>query len=330
MLNFTDEFMQRIDGKVPDAYLSVIRNELVELVTHYDIQPKSSALTVWQGYLPECYKIYCVTKKIEGASDATMQNYMLRLDAFFRAMNKGLDEITANDVRAYLYTYQKEHHISNCTLDNIRSVLCSFFSWASGEGYIDKNIMLVVKPIKYERRERGYLTAYELEQLRAACETARDKAMIEVLYSTGCRVTELVRLDKEDVDFERDEVTLFGKGNKHRKSYLTAHAKLALQDYLASRSDVCPALFVGIRAPHDRLSKAGIEKIIAELGKKAGIQRRIYPHLIRHTTATMALQHGMDVTEIQKMLGHANIATTMIYAKAAEDQVKNSHKKYIA
>lgn len=330
MLNLIDNYMQRIDGKVPDSWLRLLRDELSELLMHYTIQPVSTELTVYEGYIPQCFAAYCVTKKIEGASDETMRNYMIRLKEFFRQMDKPLEDITANDVRAFLYTYQKEHHICNRTLDSIRSVLGSFFSWASGEGYIQKNVMLVVKPIKYEKREREALTEYELELLRAACHTLCDEAMVEVLYSTGCRVTELVRLDLADVSFEKGEVMLFGKGNKHRKSYLTAHAMLALKKYLDSRTDDSPALFVKERIPHTRMSKAGIEKIIGQLGKKAGIQCRVYPHLICHTTATMALRHGMDVTEIQQILGHANVATTMIYAKVDQSNVKQSHKKYIA
>ena len=330
MLTIVDDYMQQINGKVPDEYLEILRNELSALVTRYDIEPKSTELTVWKGYLPECYKVFCVTKKIEGKSPETLRKYMMRLEEFFRVMEKPLEDITANDIRAYLYNFQKDRGVCNHTLDSIRACFSSFFSWAAAEGYLEKNIMAAVKPIKYERKERGYLTAYELELLRAACETKRDKALVEVLYSTGCRCTELIRLDISDVSFEKGEVSLFGKGSKHRKSYLTAHAEIALRAYLETRQDDCPALFVKERAPHTRMSKAGIEKVIRQLGKKAGIQRRVYPHLIRHTTATMALQHGMDVTEIQKMLGHVNISTTMIYAKVAEEQVKNSHKKYIA
>ena len=330
MLNLIDDYMQRIDGKVPDDCLRLLRDELSEILMHYTIQPVSTDLTVYEGYIPQCFAAFCVTKKVEGKSDETLRKYMIRLKEFFRQMDKPIEDITANDIRAYLYRYQKEHNVCNHTLDSIRAVLSSFFSWASGEGYISKNVMLVVKPIKYERREREALSDYELELLRAACQTVRDEALVEVLYSTGCRCAELIRLDIDDVDFEKGEVMLFGKGSKHRKSYLTAHAKLALQKYLASRKDECEALFVKERAPHTRMSKAGIQKIVRQLGKKAGIQRRVYPHLIRHTTATMALRHGMDVTEIQKLLGHVNVATTMVYAKVDQSNVKQSHKKYIA
>ena len=240
-----------------------------------------------------------------------------------------LIEQNDNDVKAYLYNFQKARNVSNRTLDSVRSVLSSFFSWASAEGYLEKNIMISVKPIKYRRKQRGSLDDYELEKLRSACETVRDEALVEFLYSTGCRVSELVNVNKEDVNIKDGEVTLIGKGDKERKSYLTAHASLALQEYLKSRDDDNNALFVSKVKPHNRLKKGAIEKIIGELGVKAGIEKKVYPHLIRHTTATMGLQHGMDVTEIQKMLGHANIETTMIYAEVNQNDVKTSHKKYI-
>ena len=240
-----------------------------------------------------------------------------------------LIEQNDNDVKAYLYNFQKTRNVSNRTLDSVRSILSSFFSWASAEGYLEKNIMISVKPIKYRRKQRGSLDDYELEKLRSACETIRDEALVEFLYSTGCRVSELVNVNKEDVNIKDGEVTLVGKGDKERKPYLTAHASLALQEYLKSRDDDNDALFVSKVKPHNRLKKGAIEKIIGELGVKAGIEKKVYPHLIRHTTATMGLQHGMDVTEIQKMLGHANIETTMIYAEVNQNDVKTSHKKYI-
>ena len=189
--------------------------------------------------------------------------------------------------------------------------------------------MLAVRPIKYDRKHREALTDYELEELRAACNTPREEAMLEFFYSTGCRVDELVKLNIEDVNFEKGEVVLFGKGSKHRISYLNARAAVSLRKYLHDRCDEWPALFVKERSPNTRLSKAGIEKIIKQLGEKSGLERDVYPHLIRHTTATHALQHGMDVTNIQKMHGHANIATTMIYADVQSDDVRSQQKKYV-
>ena len=329
MIKFTDEFMSRIEGRIPNEYIRIIMGELSDMLTRYNVEPVCTDIELYEGYLPECFKAFFVTKKIEGKSDKTLALYMLRLKEFFYVIRKPIETITSNDVKAYLYNYQKARNVSNRTLDSVRSVLSSFFSWASAEGYLEKNIMISVKPIKYRRKQRGSLDDYELEKLRSACETIRDEALVEFLYSTGCRVSELVNVNKEDVNIKDGEVTLIGKGDKERKSYLTAHASLALQEYLKSRDDDNNALFVSKVKPHNRLKKGAIEKIIGELGVKAGIEKKVYPHLIRHTTATMGLQHGMDVTEIQKMLGHANIETTMIYAEVNQNDVKTSHKKYI-
>lgn len=329
MINFTDDFMTRISDKIPDEYIHIIMGELSGMLTRYNVEPVCTDIELYEGYLPECFKAFFVTKKIEGKSDKTLDLYMLRLKEFFCAVRKPIDTITSNDIKAYLYNFQRVRNVSNRTLDSIRSILSSFFGWASAEGYLGKNIMTSIKPIKYRRKQRGSLDDYELEKLRSACDNIRDEALIEFLYSTGCRVSELVNANKEDVNFNDGEVILIGKGDKERTTYLTAHASLALQEYLKTRNDNNPALFVGKRKPHNRLSKAGIEKIVGDLGVKAGIEKKVYPHLIRHTTATMGLQHGMDVTEIQKMLGHASVETTMIYAEVSQNDVKISHKKYI-
>lgn len=203
---------------------------------------------------------------------------------------------------------------------------CITVEWAANEGYIGSNPCRNIKPIKFERPQRKPLTGIELEMLRNACTSLKDKAIVEMFYSTGCRVTELERLDITDVDFQKKEVYLFGKGNKHRTSYLNAKAELAIRNYLSSRNDNNPALFVSDREPHNRIKKAAIEKRVRKLGETSGIGRRVYPHLIRHTIATDGLDRGMPVEEVQQILGHVNIATTMIYAEVSKANVKNDHR----
>lgn len=195
--------------------------------------------------------------------------------------------------------------------------------------YISKNPCKQIHPIKYEAKLREPLTGVEMELIRDACQTRREKAIIETFYSTGCRVSELAILKKTDVDFRKGEVHLFGKGSKHRISYINAKAEVALKKYLFSRSDDCPALFVTDRSPVRALKKEGIESIVRKIGERSGIERRVYPHLIRHTTATDALERGMNVAEVQKILGHEKLDTTMIYAKVCQDNVKYDHKRYI-
>lgn len=240
-----------------------------------------------------------------------------------------LKQITTNDIRIYLYKTQETRKISNATLDNRRVIIQTFFEWAANEGYIGSNPCRNIKAIKYERAQRQPLSGMELERVRNACDTVRDKAMIEVLYSTGCRVTELERLNIADVDFEQKEVHLFGKGDKHRTSYLNVKAEFALRNYLETRTDENPALFVSERSPHDRLKKPAIEKRVRQLGELSKIGRRVYPHLIRHTTATDGLDRGMPIEEVQQILGHVNINTTMVYAQVSRANVKRDHRRCI-
>lgn len=228
----------------------------------------------------------------------------------------------------YLYNTQENRGISNRTLDGRRAAIHAFFEWAAGEGYVDKNPCRSIKNIKYERIQKKPLTDMELERIRQVCKTIREKAMVEFLYSTGARVTEACTVKKTDVDFHKGEVVVLGKGNKHRTTYLNARSKLLLKQYLASRDDDSEYLFVSERKPHGALKKEAIERIIKLIGERAELDRPLTPHLFRHTLATLMLQRGTPITEVQKILGHVNINTTMIYAKVADEDVKASHMKY--
>ncbi len=326
---FVNEFMAKITDLISDADLNIVYKQLMIHVSEYDIRKKSTEVAIYEGYLPECYEVFFVTRKIEGMSMKSLELYNMVLKHFFYCLNKKIEKITTNDIRVYLYKVQQERQLSNATLDSRRTIIHSFLEWAANEQYIGSNPCRSIRPIKYERPKRNPLTAIELEMLRNTCQTIRDAAIIEFLYSTGCRVTEMERADITDVDFAKKEVLLFGKGNKHRISYINARAELALKKYLEIREDDSPALFVSERKPHGRIKKAAIEKRVRQLGEMSGIGRRVYPHLIRHTTATDGLFRGMPVEEVQKLLGHANITTTMIYAEVSEENTKNDHKKYI-
>lgn len=326
---FVNEFMTKLEGRISDDDLRIVYQQLIIFVGEYEISPRNTEVVLYEGYLPECYKIFFVTRKIEGMSMKSLELYDMVLRDFFYQVNKKLEEISTNDIRLYLYQTQQTRKICNSTLDGRRTIIHVFMEWAANEGYIGSNPCRNIKPIKFERPQRKPLTGIELEMLRNACKSLKDKAIVEMFYSTGCRVTELERLDITDVDFQKKEVYLFGKGNKHRTSYLNAKAELAIRNYLASRNDNNQALFVSDREPHDRIKKAAIEKRIRKLGETSGIGRRVYPHLIRHTTATDGLDRGMPVEEVQQILGHVNIATTMIYAEVSKANVKNDHRRCI-
>lgn len=329
MENFAKEFMVKLDGKISESDMATILQELQMFASGYDIQKKETSLTTYEPQIPECYKAYIVSKKIEGLSKETLKTYDLYLKDFLLYIRKPVREITANDIRIYLFSYQRENGVSNRTMDGRRLVINTFLEWCRTERYIDWNPCSQIRPIKYESKPREPLTGIELELVRDACRTYREKAIIEVFYSTGCRVSEMVNLSKSDVDFVKGEVKLFGKGAKHRISYINARAEVSLKKYLFSRRDENPALFVSDRNPHDRLKKTAIEKVVREIGERSGIGRRVFPHLIRHTTATDALERGMNIAEVQKILGHEKMDTTMIYAKVCQENVKHDHRRYI-
>ena len=329
MENFAKEFMVKLDGKISESDMATILQELQMFASGYDIQKKETSLTTYEPQIPECYKAYIVSKKIEGLSKETLKTYDLYLKDFLLYIRKPVREITANDIRIYLFSYQRENGVSNRTMDGRRLVINTFLEWCRTERYIDWNPCSQIRPIKYESKPREPLTGIELELVRDACRTYREKAIIEIFYSTGCRVSEMVNLSKSDVDFVKGEVKLFGKGAKHRISYINARAEVSLKKYLFSRRDENPALFVSDRNPHDRLKKTAIEKVVREIGERSGIGRRVFPHLIRHTTVTDALERGMNIAEVQKILGHEKLDTTMIYAKVCQESVKHDHRRYI-
>lgn len=326
---FAKNFISKLNGKISDNDLKVVLQELEIFVTDYNIEDRQTELVTYNDILPQCYKVYMISKKIEGLSPGTLKIYDLYLKDFLMYIRKPLEQITTNDIRVYLYQLQQRRKISNHSLDGKRLVINTFLEWCKNEDYIPKNPCKQINPIKFEEKPREPLTDIELELVRYGCRSYRDRAIIELFYSTGCRVSEMVNLNKTDIDFDSGEVYLFGKGNKHRISYINAKAEVALKKYLLARKDTNDALIVSERSPYQRLSKTGIERVVHIIGERSKIGRNLYPHLIRHTTATDALNRGMNVTEVQKILGHEKLDTTMIYAKVSQENVRYSHKKYI-
>ena len=328
--NFATEFVSKLSGKLGTEEMKIVLDELRVFAEGYDIGKKTTDIAVCDDCIPTCYKVYMVSKKIEGLSEGTLKIYHHHLRQFFETTRKPLKEITTNDIRIYLYNVQEQKGISDRTLESKRAAINAFMEWCYDEGYILKNPCKAIKGIKFEEKERTALTPVELELVRMACETYREKAIIEMFYSTGCRVSEMVNLNRDDVNFETGEVHLFGKGKKHRTAYLNAKAEVVLKKYLLSRTDTNEALFVTKKKPYNRITKAGLEYIVREIGKKSELERNLFPHLIRHTTATHALNRGMNAATLQKLLGHREISTTMIYAKTSREMIKYEFKRYVA
>ena len=321
-----NDLLTMLDQHVTVDMLRKLEPCIETILSNYEVEERKTEIIPYGSDIPETVQIYIVSKKISGLSEKTLYLYLIVLTDFFRTVCKKPEKVTANDIRVYLYQYQKEHGISNRTLDCKRTIICSYFNWMASEEYIIRNPAINMHPIKYERKHKRAMSQLDLERVRLACETKREKAIVEVLYSTGCRVTELERLNISDVNFETKEVMLFGKGSKHRTSYLNAKAEVALKDYLSIRTDDNPALFVYDRKPYERLKKSGIEFLIRKMMKRtSGITTHVTPHIFRHTTATTALDRGMSIVDVSKLLGHTRIETTMEYITTNSDSVKNNH-----
>ena len=277
----------------------------------------------------EYLNMYLDAKTIEGCLQRTIQYYRVTMEHMIKKVTLPIRKITTEDMRSYLSEYQKINNCSKVTIDNIRRNISSFFSWLEEENYILKSPMRRIHKIKTNQQVKEVISDEEIEKLRDKCSCVRDLAMIDLLYSTGMRVGELVNLNITDVDFENRECVVFGKGGKERKVYFDAKAKLHLQNYIQSRVDSNPALFVTLDAPFDRIKISGVEIRIRELGRSINISR-IHPHKFRRSMATRAIDKGMPIEQVQRILGHSQIDTTMQYAMVNQSNVKTSHQKYIA
>ena len=321
-----NDLLLLLNTYVDTEVLRGIDQRLDIMLSDYEIESRKTEVAVYEYQIPNTVEIYIVSKKIAGLSDKTLYLYKIVLEDFFCTVQKEPERISANDIRIYLYKYQKEHGISNRTLDCRRTVLCSYFGWMASEEYLDKNPAINIQPIKYERKHKKPMSQLELENVRLACRTKREKAVVEVLYSTGCRVTELERLNISDVNFETKEITLFGKCDKHRISYLNAKAEVSLKDYLNERTDNNPALFVYDRKPYSRFKKSGIELMVRKIMERTSdVSTHVTPHIFRHTTATLALRRGMTLVQVSEVLGHKRIETTMEYIENDKKLLKDKH-----
>lgn len=274
-------------------------------------------------------QLFLDAKKIEGCSERTLQYYQVTVERLFKSIKTPVRKQTTEEIRKYLSDYQKINNCSKVTVDNIRRNISSFFSWLEEEDYILKSPMRRIHKIKTKQQVKEIISDEVIEKLRDNCSCARDLAMIDLLYSTGVRVGELVNLDISDIDFEARECIVFGKGDKERKVYFDAKAKLHLLNYLSTRNDTNPALFVTLDSPHSRLKISGVEIRIRQLGRKLNLTK-IHPHKFRRTMATRAIDKGMPIEQVQKILGHSQIDTTMQYAIVNQANVKTSHQKFIA
>lgn len=272
--------------------------------------------------------LFISSKKVEGCSDRTINYYKTTIENMLEDINKDIKIIDTDDLRYYLTEYQEKNNCSKVTIDNVRRILSSFFSWLEDEDYIVKSPIRRIHKIKTTKTVRETYSDEVLEKLRDGCEEIRDLAIIDFLSSTGVRVGELVKLNREDIDFENRSCIVFGKGSKEREVYFDARTKLHLEKYLSLRNDNNPALFVSLLSPYDRLEISGVEIRLRKLGRDLELNR-VHPHKFRRTLATRAIDKGMPIEQVQRLLGHAKIDTTLQYAMVNQNNVKISHHKYI-
>ena len=274
-------------------------------------------------------RMFLDAKRIEGCSDRTIKYYKATIEHFINSVDGMVRKITTEEIREYLALYQRRNNCTNVTVDNIRRNISSFFTWLEEEDYILKSPMKRIHKIKTKTIVKNVISDEGIEKLRDNCKGIRDLAIIDLLYSTGIRVGELVNLNIDDIDLEGRECIVYGKGDKERRVYFDAKAKVHLKAYIDSRKDDNDALFVTLDSPHERLKISGVEIRLRQLGRQLNLDR-VHPHKFRRTMATRAIDKGMPIEQVQKILGHSQIDTTMQYAMVNQSNVKNSHKKYIS
>ena len=319
--------MEKIRNKASQEVQDVVQDALVLELNNYEMQERCTEIAVQDNTPERMLQKYIATKRIEGIAESTLERYADQNLKLLQFLRKPLDEITAYDIRFYLSYRRETKKVSNSTLDGIRRCYSSFFVWLAAEGAIQKNPCAVVAQIKSRKQVRLPFSAVDLEKMRKSCRTIRDLALLDFLYSTGCRVSEVARMDISDVDFERMECKVLGKGNKERIVYLTPVAAMNLQEYLDSREDSGEHLFDGWKGR--RISKSGIETLVRKIGKKSGVEKA-HPHRFRRTLATNLMDRGMNIQDVAMILGHADLKTTQIYCYVDRNNVKAAFGKFAA
>ena len=326
---FVNDVLRDMLAYLDNGQAEQLRRVLNHNLSGFEIQRNEKSDVVAAGEEnSRLTKAFLSAKRIEGCSEKSLTYYRKTIETMTEKIGKGITHITTNDLRSYLTDYQAEKKSSKVTIDNIRRILSSFFSWLEDEDYILKSPVRRIHKVKTATTIKETYTDEALETMRDNCETLRDLAMIDMLASTGMRVGELVLLNRDDINFEERECVVFGKGSKERMVYFDARTKIHLQNYLVQRTDSNSALFVSLKAPYERLQIGGVETRLRELGKRLSLPR-VHPHKFRRTLATMAIDKGMPVEQLQRLLGHQRIDTTLQYAMVKQSNVKIAHRKYI-
>ena len=322
-----NEIMLKMQNKLNYNQIEELKQTLEVTLYNYELTENISKKEI-EISNKNFIDLFLSAKKIEGCSIKSMKYYKATIENMLKAINKNIKHIVTDDLRTYLTDYQTSNNSSRVTIDNIRRILSSFFSWLEDEDYIIKSPVRRIHKVKTATNIKETYSDETLELMRDECRELRDLAMIDMLASTGMRVGEMVLLNKEDVNFTERECIVFGKGDKERVVYFDARTKIHLQNYLETRKDDNPALFVSLKSPYNRLEISGIEVRLRNLGRRLNIPK-VHPHKFRRTLATVAIDKGMPIEQLQKLLGHARIDTTLQYAMVKQSNVKLAHRKFI-
>ena len=333
--HFKDELLIKLStlGLTSDTLNSIM--EQIDVVSYnYDIKEKETELIHYEYGLPNLAQKYLVTKSVEGLSKATLSNYKRVLTYFFEFTKKQPEEINEEDITFFLYWYKRRNpgkEISDRSLDKVLDTLKSFFKWSANRRYIPYNPTATLPPIKCEKKIQDHLDEVELEQVRRACKTKKEIALVEFFFSTGCRVSEVANVKLSDINWRDKTVEVFGKGKKYRIAFLNVRTCFCLQDYIENhRQGTSEYLFVSDRRPYSEIHKSGLEKMIREIATRAGVNKKISPHCFRRSMATALLDKGAAIQDIQKILGHQKLETTLRYAKVNMKHVQETHRRFIA
>lgn len=318
------QVVQAVVSLVPSLNLSELRTKLSEAISRFDVRRVEQHEP--HPDLTEKIELFLAGKKLEGLSILTLSDYRRHLERFAEEIKKKVEDVTTADIRVYMGRY---NHLKLSTISTKISVLKSFFGWLTAEELLPRDPTARIKPPKKEKRLPKALSIEELELLRESCADHRQRALIEVMYATGCRLSEMYGMDQVDINQATQGCRVIGKGNKEREVFLSFKAMFHLKKYLASRNDDDPALFVTERRPHRRLSRRGIQLEIGKIATAAGLQKRVTPHTLRHTFATLTLNNGADLVVVQQLLGHENPATTQIYATLSPERKREQYKKHL-
>jgi len=324
---FICEILRHLPSFAADQ-LSEIKDAIRIVLCRYDLAAKETALQTVNNTSLHYMSLYLDAFEQAGKSKNSAGLYRFHLSHFLSYVNKDVSQITDDDVYEYLHNYRHKRSVDNSYLNQIRLVLNKFFKWLIKKKIITSNPVDCIEPIKCQKKVKKPLSAGDVEQLRSACESERDLAIIDCLYSTAVRASELLQLNRSDISFTKDDIIVLGKGNKERITYLNAKSHIHLQNYLDMRTDDNPALFVSSRAPHERLTRRGLEDIINRIAAAANVTN-VHPHRFRRTCATDLLNAGMPIEQVQELLGHKSIETTRIYCTVNQEAVKHNHKRYM-